>query len=140
MGDPLPQFRFAGFKPLDAVFIGFDEGRAFRVHGPVDKLGHIALDLADLRFPFLLAGLDAFGAGIPELAKHLIGQHEHIVRRAQFPKDGFKLPFDLVAGNGLPVFGAFLAGAMIIGIVLGAALGPIAGEPGVAASASDEPA
>nr|WP_253344155.1 hypothetical protein [Sphingobium sp. OAS761] len=140
MGDPFPQFRLAGLQPLDAVFIGSDECRAFRVHGPVDKLGHIPLDLADLRFPFLLAGLDAIGAHIPELAENPIGQHEHVVRRAQVLKDGLELPFDPVAGNGLAVFGTFLAGAVIIGIVLGAALGPIAGKPGVAASAGDEAA
>ncbi|MEQ6334840.1 hypothetical protein [Sphingobium sp. MK2] len=139
-GDPFFQFRLSRLKPLNAVLIGFDQRRAFRVHGAVDKLGDIALDLANFGFPFLLAVLDALGASLPELAEHAIGQHEHIMRWPHILEDGFELPFDLLAGNGLAVVGAFLVRAVIIGVVLGAPLRPIAGQPGVAAAANDEAA
>ncbi|MFY9349366.1 MAG: hypothetical protein WBL20_21265 [Sphingobium sp.] len=138
--DAFLQFGLSRLKPLNAVLIGFDQRRAFRVHGAVDKLGDIALDLANLGFPFLLAVLDALGASLPELAEHAIGQHEHVMRWAHILEDGFELSFDLLAGNGLAVVGAFLVRAVIIGVAFGAALRPIAGQAGIAASANDEAA
>nr|WP_239018924.1 hypothetical protein [Sphingobium terrigena] len=139
-GDALFQFGLTRLKPVNAVLIGFDERRAFRLHRAVDKLGNVALDLADFGFPFLLAVLDALRAGLPELAEHAIGQHEHIMRWPHILEDGFELPFDLLAGHGLAVVGAFLVRAVIIGVAFGAALRPIAGQAGIAASANDEAA
>ncbi|WP_091147220.1 hypothetical protein [Novosphingobium sp. CF614] len=122
-GNFFPEFSLADFESLDADFVSLDEGLALRVHHPVNELGHLRLDFVDFSLPPLLAGCDALAARLPELLEYLVGQHEHIVGRAHVLQNGFELPFDLVARHRLAVVGAFLVGAVVIGIVLVAALG-----------------